>query len=135
MKRIGLHGKFGALATTTLSLWSVSAVGAQAECDLERGKILFNKCAICHSVEENAQPTVGPNLFGVVNRPVGRFEDFFYSNAIKAYADSWTKDTLDQFLKSPMTEVPGTDMAFAGFKKPADRKNLICYLAQFTGKL
>ena len=120
------------------SLFSIAIIGlgifggttalAEASCDLDRGRSLFNKCAICHTNAADAGHSVGPNLFAIVGSMIGGASDYLYTEELKAYGKTWTLEVLDRFLKSPMTEIPGTTMAFAGFKKEADRKNLLCYL-------
>ena len=119
------------LLALVLSLAGI-ATGTVAQgadgCDTERGKSLFAKCAICHTNEADAGHSVGPNLFGIVGRPIAYVEDFLFSDEIREYGDRWTIELLDKFLASPMTEVPGTTMAFAGFKKEEDRKHLLCFL-------
>ena len=37
--------------------------------------------------------------------------------------------TLDKYLQSPMTVVPGTTMTYGGLKDDAKRADLIAYLA------
>ena len=36
----------------------------------ERGQKVFRVCSACHSIDEGAAHTIGPNLWGVVGRPV-----------------------------------------------------------------
>jgi cytochrome c len=40
----------------------------------------------------------------------------------------WNEKTLDVFLKSPMTAVPGTSMGYAGIADAGEREALIGYL-------
>ena len=103
-----------------------------ADCDMERGKSLYSKCAICHPNSADAGHLVGPNLFRIVNKKVAAAEDFVYTDAMVEYGITWTAELLDRFLESPLTEVRGTTMAFAGLRKEADRQNLICYLESAT---
>lgn len=103
---------------------------ALADCDMERGKSLYSKCAICHTNGADEGHLVGPNLYGIVGKKVAAAEDFFYTDEMVAYGITWTTELLDKFLESPMTEVRGTSMAFAGLRKEDDRENLICYLTE-----
>ena len=103
---------------------------ALADCDMERGKSLYSKCAICHTNSADEGHLVGPNLYGIVGKKVAAAEDFFYTDAMVAYGITWTTELLDKFLESPMTEVRGTSMAFAGLRKEDDRETLICYLTE-----
>jgi cytochrome c len=47
---------------------------------------------------------------------------------------TWNDESLEVFLKNPMKDVPGTVMAFAGFKKEEDRKQIICHLRSASGQ-
>ena len=80
--------------------------------DIENGKATFHTmCSVCHSVQQTGGPVEGPNLIGVVGRPAGSQPDFAkYSDALKASKLTWSVETLDQFLVSPMAMVPGTFM-------------------------
>ena len=95
---------------------------------MERGKSLYSKCAICHTSAKDAGTLVGPNLYRIVGKKVAAAEDFVYTDEMIAYGVTWTAELLDKFLESPLTEVRGTSMAFAGLRKEVDRENLICYL-------
>ena len=45
----------------------------------------------------------------------------------------WDEATLDKYLTSPKTLVPGNKMAFPGLPKPDDRANVIAYLKEAAG--
>ena len=98
-----------------------------ASADPGKGEKVFAKCKACHKLEEGANAT-GPSLFGVVGREVGVIDGFRYSGALKAVADVWTPDHLNDFLANPKGFAPGTAMSFAGLKKVEDRANLIAFL-------
>lgn len=55
--------------------------------------------------------------------------DYDYSEAMKTADIIWNTETLNSFLQSPMTEVPGTTMGFAGIADADERHNLIAWLA------
>ena len=103
-------------------------LAAEESCDLERGKKLYNKCAICHSFDDSGQHSVGPNLYGIVGSPVAAAPDFPYTVEMSEYGGVWSIEKLDKFLLSPMTVIPGTAMAFGGIRKEDQRKDLLCYL-------
>ena len=113
-----------------IGLLAISSAPALADCDMERGKSLYTKCAICHTNGEDAGHLVGPNLYRIVNKTVAASDDFVYTDEMVAYGITWTAELLDKFLESPLTEVRGTSMAFAGLRKEADRQNLICFLSE-----
>lgn len=102
-----------------------------AAADPAKGEKDFGKCKACHKLD-GANAT-GPHLDGVVGRPIASVEGFAYSDAMKAHASDypdWTPEALYHFLTNPKAEVPGTKMAFAGFKKAEDIADLVAYLQQ-----
>src|SRR5574343_495181 len=96
--------------------------------DLARARKLYMTCAACHNNDDTGQHTAGPNLKGVAGRPIGKAKGFAFSTALRNAKGNWTPERLDAFLKSPATEVPGTNMAFAGLSKDEDRAALVRYL-------
>ena len=105
----------------------IASLGAQADCDIEAGKKVFNKCAACHSLEPG-QHMMGPSLHGLMGREVGTAEGFLYSPAMEDADFTWSDETLSAFLEGPMQYLPGTTMPFGGIKKPEQRQALNCYL-------
>ena len=101
-----------------------------AGANVDAGKAIFQKqCFTCHTVDKGGANKVGPNLWGVVNRPIGSHEGFSYSSVLAGKsADPWDYDHLNQFLISPKTYAPGTKMSFAGISKEAERADVIAYL-------
>lgn len=93
-----------------------------------RGKMIFMRCAACHSVTRGAPAKVGPNLNGVVGRASGAMPGFNYSNSLKGAKLTWNEATLDNWLRRPTGLVPGTSMVFAGLPSADDRKAVIAYL-------
>lgn len=100
--------------------------------DSEAGKSVFNQCVGCHAVGPDAAHRFGPQLNGVMSRGAGIAGGYEYSGAMidKVSAGlSWDEDTLDAYLASPMTYMPGTKMAYPGLQSDDDRNNVIAYLA------
>ncbi len=93
------------------------------------GETIFARCAACHTKDSGGRAGIGPNLFGVVGRPVASVAGFNYSDAMKAKGGAWDAAALDQFITSPAKTVPGTRMGFAGISNAAERKALIDYLS------
>lgn len=102
-----------------------------ASADASAGQAVFKKCSACHDASAGGPNKVGPNLYGVVGRPMASHEGFAYSDAMKSHADggkAWTFEDLNNYLTNPKTEVPGNKMAFAGLKKDEERANLLAWL-------
>jgi cytochrome c2 len=85
------------------------------------------QCAVCHSTEPGRHG-LGPSLAGVSGRAAASLPDFDYSPAMKASGLTWDRATLDEYLKAPMTKVPGTRMAFAGIRDDAERAEVVEYV-------
>lgn len=105
-----------------------------ASADAAAGATVFKKCQSCHSVEKGGPNKVGPDLWGVVDRPVASHEGFAYSAAMKDFSkggsEHWTFENLNHFLTAPKSFVKGTAMGFAGLKNDAERANLLAYLRE-----
>ncbi len=101
---------------------------AAATADAGAGADVFKKCKSCHTAESGGPNKTGPNLFGVVGRPVGSHEGFSYSDAVKNKGGNWGLADLALFLHKPKDDIPGTKMAFGGISKETDLANLLAYL-------
>ncbi|MBP1851662.1 c-type cytochrome [Rhizobium halophytocola] len=103
-----------------------------ASADAKAGEAVFKKCQACHDDTKGGPNKVGPNLYGVVERPIASHEGFSYSAAMKDFSEGgskhWSFENLNHFITAPKKFVPGTAMGFAGLKKDTDRANLLLYL-------
>jgi len=104
--------------------------GGAPKGDVARGEALYAQCAGCHKLQENF---TGPKHCGVVGRKAGSVRDFAYSEAMKTSGLTWDVKTLDEFLTSPISYVPGTMMGFAGLLDAQDRADVIAYLQSAGG--
>jgi cytochrome c len=111
-----------------------AAAGAQsidnllAGASAERGAQIAKQCEICHNVQEGQGPKVGPDLYGVVDRPVASVAGFNYTPAMKAKGGKWTFTALNKWLTNPRADIPGTAMTFAGLSSEKQRADVIAYL-------
>jgi cytochrome c len=102
--------------------------GSALAADPAAGKAVFtSQCGICHSVV-SGKNGVGPSLFGIVGRKTGGVPGFHYSPANQNANIEWNEQTLEQYLKAPMTTIPGTTMGYAGVKDDVQRANLVAYI-------
>ena len=99
-----------------------------AKADPAKGQAVFAKCTSCHLDAAGAGALIGPNLYGVVGRPVASFPGFAYSDDVKKLGGKWDFDRINQWLTSPSAMAPGTKMGFAGIDSDTDRANLIAWL-------
>jgi cytochrome c len=99
-----------------------------ASASVEHGAQVAKQCTICHNFQEGQGPKVGPDLYGVVGRPVASVPGFNYSAALKAMGGTWTFDALNKWLLDPRADAPGTAMTFAGLSNEKQRADVIAYL-------
>lgn len=117
-----------------LVLASLLATPAAFAADAAAGKAVFDKlCVACHSLEPGAVQ-IGPPLQGVVGRKAASVKEFaMYTPALKAYNVTWDARTLDEFLASPFTKVPGTNMVMP-VPDAKERADLISFLSTLKAK-
>jgi len=116
-------------ASAVLVALTVSAaMSARAsDCDTAQGKRVFEKCAACHSLLAG-QHMMGPSLNELNGRKAGTVGGFNFSIALRDSGIIWNDITLNAFLKSPQSFIPGTVMPFGGIQNAAERAALVCYL-------
>jgi cytochrome c len=110
----------------TLAIFAAGS--AWADGDAEAGKIVFKKCAVCHSTDAGVNK-VGPSLHGIIGRHAASVDGYNYSAAMKAFDKTWDAALLETYLPDPRGTVPGTKMVFPGLKDAKDRADVIAYLA------
>jgi cytochrome c len=112
-----------AIASVVLFAGSASADG-----DAVAGESVFNRCKICHTIEEGGAPKQGPNLYGVYGRQAGTTPPgSLHSSALADSGVVWTEETLTEWLKGPSRFISGVKMTFR-LTNDQDIANVIAYL-------
>lgn len=102
--------------------------------DPAAGEKVFSKCKACHQVGPDAKNRVGPELNGIIGRPIAALPDFKYSEAFQEKAAEgmvWSEENLTIYLQKPKDFIPGNKMTFPGLRKEEDITNVLAYLATF----
>jgi len=90
----------------------------------------FKKCVSCHTIEEGGKNKMGPNLWNIMNRGIGKMENYKYSKKFSAWAKKntiWTPVLMNQWLTKSRSMVKGTRMNFRE-RKESKRAATIVYL-------
>ena len=104
--------------------------------DVAKGEAVFAKCKACHVAAQGGANGIGPALYGIVGKPVGKHAaGFAYSADLAGHGGNWDFATLDAWLKNPKAFAAGTKMSFAGLAKGEDRANVILYLNSLGSNL
>ena len=100
-----------------------------AAADPAKGEATFKKCTSCHTINSGGANGIGPNLYGIVGKPIGKHAPgFAYSTDLAGHGGNWDFANLNDWLASPKKFASGTKMSFAGLGSAEDRANLIVYL-------
>ena len=105
-----------------------------AKADAHKGEQDAKVCTTCHNFAKGAGTKVGPDLYGVVGRPVGSFPGFDYSASLKSLGGDWTYDKLEHWIADPKAMASGTKMAFAGEHDPQKDADILDYLHTLSDK-
>lgn len=119
----------GSLAIAAPMALDVVDGGKKMMGDPVHGKVIFNRCMVCHTIQPGVNH-IGPSLHGVVGRKAGSVPGFNYSVANRKSGIVWTEQKIYDYLKAPQQMVPGTKMTFPGLPKAQDRADVVSYLKQ-----
>jgi len=94
----------------------------------EDGARAFTPCRACHSLDPAERNLPGPNLAGVIGRPIGAAADFDYSPVLRKARDEglrWDAKRMEAFLADPAAMFPGLWMSMRGIEDAAERQALV----------
>lgn len=129
--------------TLILAFGLAALAGPTLAGDPAVGENTFKKCKACHAVvgpdgtEFQKGGKTGPNLYGVVGRPVGSVAGYNYGEAIVAVGASgavWDEASLAAYLINPavwLQEKTGDAAAKSkmSYKLAAGGEDVVAYLA------
>ncbi|NVK46985.1 MAG: cytochrome C [Rhodobacteraceae bacterium] len=126
-------------AFTAAALMATSTA-AFAEGDPAKGEKEFNKCKACHMIVDDAGEAIvrggktGPNLYGVVGRPVASVDGFKYGDGIIAVGETgmvWEPELIVEYAQDPTAFIDthgGSGRSKMTFKIK-DASNIVAFLA------
>ncbi|WP_321795633.1 c-type cytochrome [Caballeronia sp. J97] len=113
---------------TMLALVSAAAHAQQDPVAIGK-KLTTNNCAVCHTFGKGEPNGQGPNLFGIIGKPMASEPGFKYSAGMKAAASgkAWDEKLLDAWLTDTQSVAPGNAMTYFEGDE-ARRQKIIAYL-------
>ncbi len=78
--------------------------------DADEGERVFNQCKSCHMIVDDEGENivrggrVGPNLYGVVGRTAGTYEDYRYSDMMVSAGEgglAWDEESFVAYVQDP----------------------------------
>jgi cytochrome c len=99
--------------------------------DAAAGQRVFNQCRACHTADQGGRSTVGPNLWGIVDRRAASVQGFRYSANMRELAEgglTWTDDRLRAYIGNPKSVVPRGSMSYVGLRNETQLNDLMAYL-------
>lgn len=130
-------------ATLFAALGAIALSAPALAQDVAKGEKEFNKCKACHMIvapdgtEIVKGAKTGPNLYGVIGRPVASYPDFAYGDGILAYGATgavWDEALLAEYVVDPgkfLKEKTGDSKARSkmAFKLAKGGPDIAAYLA------
>ncbi|MAM62605.1 cytochrome C [Maritimibacter sp. UBA3975] len=139
-----------AILSTAAAVIALSGAAAFAESheamgDAAAGEKDFRKCKSCHMISDADGEDIvkggrtGPNLYGVIGRTAGTYEDFNYGDSIVAAGEAglvWDTENIVEYMADPkafLAEYLDDDGARSKMTfKLRDGEDVAAYLATFS---
>ena len=96
--------------------------------DAAAGEKVFAKCTACHTINAGGANGIGPNLHGIMGKPLAKHAGFAYSSSLSEKGGTWDWATMSEWLKGPRAFASGTKMSFAGLSSIEDRAAVMLYM-------
>ena len=117
--------------TNVLAMLALASTAAHAQDNTAAlgKKLTTNNCAVCHTFNKGEPNGQGPNLFGIIGRPLAAEPGFKYSAGMKTAAAGkvWDEKLLDAWLTDTQSVAPGNAMTYFEGDE-ARRQKIIAYL-------
>lgn len=99
-----------------------------ASADPAKGQKSFAKCMSCHTANQGGANGTGPNLFGIMGKPIGKVAGYTYSPDLAGKGGTWDFASFDAWIKNPKAFASGTKMSYPGMADPQERANLAVWM-------
>ncbi|MBY5972967.1 c-type cytochrome [Pseudooceanicola marinus] len=113
--------------------------------DAAAGEKEFRKCKACHTIASDDEVFVrggktGPNLYGVIGRTAGTYEDFRYGDSIVELGEQglvWDVENIQTYMTDPRAFLQeqlddGGARTKMTFKLTRGQEDMAAYLATFS---
>jgi len=99
-----------------------------ASADVGAGKATSAKCEACHDLSSAKTNKIGPEIWGVVDRPRATVAGFAYSGPLQKSGLTWNEANLTKWVAGPQRMVPGNKMMFPGLTSKKQQADVVAYL-------
>lgn len=127
------------IAFIPVSAWAGDPVAGEAD---------FKKCKACHEIEASDGTIlqkggkIGPNLFGILGRPIGTLDGFRFGEDIVSVGKLglvWDEERLTDYIQDPpafLADTLGQRKAKSKmtYRHRAGAEDMAAYLASITNK-
>jgi len=133
--------------TLSIAMASAMFAGPAQATDPAKGEADFKRCKACHAITAADGTDIqkggktGPNLFGVIGRPVGSLDGFKYGSSLVAAGEAgivWDEENLAEYIEDPnawLKEVLDDPQAASKmtYKHRKGAEDMAAYLASAGG--